>query len=206
MKCMEAIKEILGVGRFASVDECVEAARVLSEGVQAGRVRCAEAEAELVKLRGETAAMFAAWLEGEGYSAEAVEAGRKQWEHDPHSVALAMLGSGDLVEAARGCNQHKHKPGCDAADGGDDRDAPYNDSPVPLLKRAKSVGEVGAIVTPKPEWSDTEDDGDFVVLEDLGNKIFVQALGTGLPLPPTSVWMKDWAELSHEVTRKRKAK
>lgn len=198
MKCMEAIKEILGVGRFASVDECVEAARVLSEGVQAGRVRCAEAEVELVKLRGETAAMFAAWLEGEGYSAEAVDAGRKQWERDPHSVALAMLGSGDLVEAARGCNQHKHKPGCDAADGGDGEE--YKDSPVPVVKKAKSVGEVGALVKPKPEWQNPgEKDFEYVVLEDQGSKILVQALGTGLKLPPTEVWMKDWAELSRGV-------
>lgn len=147
--------------------------------------------------------LFADVLRSKGYDEEAVTAACAQWVEDPQRVALALLGRGDVVEAARGCNQHKHKPGCEAADGADGGDDQYKDSPVPVVKRAKSVGEVGAIVTPKPEWSDTEDDGDFVVLEDQGNKILVQALGTGLPLPPTSVWMKDWAELSHEVTRKR---
>lgn len=193
---MEAIKEALRVGRFASVAECVEAARALSEEAMGLQVKAERAERELAGLREETSELFAEALERAGYSEDAVRAARAQWVQDPKRAAVALLGC-DVVEAARGCNQHKHKPGCDAAEGGDDE---YKDSPVPVVKKAKSVGEVGALVKPKPEWQNPgEKDFEYVVLEDQGSKILVQALGTGLKLPPTEVWMKDWAELSRGV-------
>lgn len=193
---MEAIKEALRVGRFASVAECVEAARALSEEAMGLQVKAERAERELAWLREETSELFAEALERAGYGEEALRAARAQWVQDPKRAALALLGC-DVVEAARGCNQHKHKPGCDAAEGGEDE---YKDSPVPVVKKAKSVGEVGALVKPKPEWQNPgEKDFEYVVLEDQGSKILVQALGTGLKLPPTEVWMKDWAELSRGV-------
>ena len=194
---MEAIKEALRVGRFASVAECVEAARALSEEAWDLQVKAEKAERELAGLREETSGMFAEALERAGYGEEAVRAARGMWLQDPKGAALALLGC-DVVEAARGCNQHKHQPGCDAA--GDGEDEKYKDSPVPVVKRAKSVGEVGALVKPKPEWQNPgEQDFEYVVLEDQGSKILVQALGTALKLPPTEVWMKDWAELSRGV-------
>lgn len=194
---MEAIKEALRVGRFASVAECVEAARALSEEAMGLQVKAERAERELAGLREETGELFAEALERAGYSEDAVRAARGMWIQDPKWAALALLGC-DVVEAARGCNQHKHQPGCDAAEGGDDEK--YKDSPVPVVKKAKSVGEVGALVKPKPEWQNPgEKDFEYVVLEDQGSKILVQALGTGLKLPPTEVWMKDWAELSRGV-------
>lgn len=187
----------MGVGRFASMAECVEAARALSEEARGLQVEAERAERELAGLREETSGMFAEALERAGYSEDAVRAARAQWVQDPKRAAVALLGC-DVVEAARGCNQHKHKPGCDAAEGGEDET--YKDSPVPVVKRAKSVGEVGALVKPKPEWQNPgEKDFEYVVLEDQGSKILVQALGTGLKLPPTEVWMKDWAELSRGV-------
>ena len=161
------------------------------------QVKAECAERELAGLREETSELFAEALERAGYGEEAVRAARAQWVQDPKRAAVALLGC-DVVEAARGCNQHKHKPGCDAAEGGEDEK--YKDSPVPVVKKAKSVGEVGALVKPKPEWQNPgEKDFEYVVLEDQGSKILVQALGTGLKLPPTEVWMKDWAELSRGV-------
>ena len=89
---MEAIKEALRVGRFASVAECVEAARALSEEAMGLQVKAERAERELAGLREETSELFAEALERAGYGEEAVRAARAQWVQDPKRAAVALLG------------------------------------------------------------------------------------------------------------------
>ena len=96
---MEAIKEALGVGRFASVAECVEAARALCEDADMHALAAIRAEGELEGLRYETSALFAEVLRGKGYAEEAVTAACAQWLEDPQRVALALLGSEGLQPA-----------------------------------------------------------------------------------------------------------
>ena len=60
----------------------------------------------------------------------------------------------------------------------------------------------GDIVTVKPEWLDPSEDASmkYVVLEEQGNGcILVQALGTGLPLAPTSVYDVAWVDYAGSV-------
>lgn len=52
---------------------------------------------------------------------ETIQAARAAWRRNPEDAAMAMLGITPeelFVEALRGCNQHKHKPGCPDANGG----------------------------------------------------------------------------------------
>ena len=60
----------------------------------------------------------------------------------------------------------------------------------------------GDIITVKPEWLDPGEDGSmkYVVLDEAGhNRILVQALGTGLPLAPTSVFDVAWVDYAGSV-------
>ena len=49
---------------------------------------------------------------------EFLQAAREAWRRDPENAAVAILGVSaeslfcEAVKAARGCNQHGHKPGC----------------------------------------------------------------------------------------------
>lgn len=60
---------------------------------------------------------------------EMIQAAREAWRRDPESAARAILGCSaeelfcEAVKAARGCNQHAHKPGCPDAEGGADTNA-----------------------------------------------------------------------------------
>lgn len=61
---------------------------------------------------------------------------------------------------------------------------------------------IGDIVRVKPEWLDSGEDGTmcYVVLETMGeNRVFVQALGTGLPLAPTYIYDVDWVYYAGSV-------
>ena len=52
---------------------------------------------------------------------ETIQAARRAWANDPEAAAQALLGCSAeelFITALRGCNQHKHKPGCPDADGG----------------------------------------------------------------------------------------
>ena len=57
---------------------------------------------------------------------ETIQAAREAWRRDPESAARAILGVSaeelfcEAVKAAKGCNQHKHKPGCPDAEGGEE--------------------------------------------------------------------------------------
>ena len=55
---------------------------------------------------------------------ETIQAARAAFKRDPETACQAMLGCSAeemFVTALRGCNQHKHKPGCPDADGGGDK-------------------------------------------------------------------------------------
>ena len=50
---------------------------------------------------------------------ETIQAARRAWANDPEAAAQALLGCSAeelFITALRGCNQHKHKPGCPDAD------------------------------------------------------------------------------------------
>ena len=52
---------------------------------------------------------------------ETIQAARDAWRRNPEDAAMALLGITPeelFVQAIRGCNQHKHKPGCPDANGG----------------------------------------------------------------------------------------
>lgn len=52
---------------------------------------------------------------------ETIQAARAAFKRDPETACQAMLGCSAeemFVTALRGCNQHKHKPGCPDAEGG----------------------------------------------------------------------------------------
>lgn len=52
---------------------------------------------------------------------EQIKAAKAAWQRDPETAAQALLGMSAeeiFVTALRGCNQHKHKPGCPDAEGG----------------------------------------------------------------------------------------
>ena len=73
---------------------------------------------------------------------ETLQAAREAWKNDPEAACMALLGKSSeevFIEALRGCNQHRHKPGCPDADGS---------------------GEGGANKESKPKF--TEQDGRFV--------------------------------------------
>lgn len=51
---------------------------------------------------------------------ETIQAARAAFKRDPETACQAMLGCSAeemFVTALRGCNQHKHKPGCPDAEG-----------------------------------------------------------------------------------------
>ena len=55
---------------------------------------------------------------------EQINAAKAAWQRDPETAAQALLGMSAeevFIQAIRGCNQHKHKPGCPEADGGGDK-------------------------------------------------------------------------------------
>ena len=55
---------------------------------------------------------------------EQIQAARAAFKRNPEDACRAMLGCSAeemFVTALRGCNQHKHKPGCPEADGGGDK-------------------------------------------------------------------------------------
>ena len=57
---------------------------------------------------------------------ETLQAAREAWNRDPETAAQALLGVSAeeiFITALRGCNQHKHKPGCPDADGVGDKEA-----------------------------------------------------------------------------------
>ena len=59
----------------------------------------------------------------EDMTEETIQAARRAWANDPEAAAQALLGCSAeelFITALRGCNQHKHKPGCPDADGGGD--------------------------------------------------------------------------------------
>ena len=61
---------------------------------------------------------------------EQINAARAAYQRDPETACQAMLGCSAeemFVTALRGCNQHKHKPGCPDAEGGGG-DAPIKKS------------------------------------------------------------------------------
>lgn len=46
---------------------------------------------------------------------EQIQAARAAFARDPEAACVALLGKAPeevFIEALRGCNQHKHKPGC----------------------------------------------------------------------------------------------
>jgi len=52
---------------------------------------------------------------------EQIQAARAAFARDPEAACVALLGKAPeevFIEALRGCNQHKHKPGCPEAEGG----------------------------------------------------------------------------------------
>ena len=52
---------------------------------------------------------------------EMIQAARAAWQKDPEAACMALLGKSSqevFIEALRGCNQYKHKPGCPDAEGG----------------------------------------------------------------------------------------
>lgn len=56
----------------------------------------------------------------EDMTEETIQAARRAWANDPEAAAQALLGCSAeelFITALRGCNQHKHKPGCPDADG-----------------------------------------------------------------------------------------
>lgn len=59
----------------------------------------------------------------------------------------------------------------------------------------------GDIVMVRKEWLDPGEDGSmkYVVLETMGSRILVQALGTGLPLAPTYVYDVAWVRYAGSV-------
>lgn len=60
----------------------------------------------------------------------------------------------------------------------------------------------GDIVRIREEWLEPGEDGfiTYVVLEDRGNgRVLVQALGTGLPLAPTYVYVVAWLRYADTV-------
>lgn len=51
---------------------------------------------------------------------EQIQAARAAFARDPEAACVALLGKAPeevFIEALRGCNQHKHKPGCPDAGG-----------------------------------------------------------------------------------------
>ncbi|MBQ4636085.1 MAG: hypothetical protein IJB64_06595 [Akkermansia sp.] len=60
----------------------------------------------------------------------------------------------------------------------------------------------GDIVSVKKEWLNPGESADmyYVVLEESGpGRVLVQALGTGLPLAPTSVMAVEWLEYAGHI-------
>ncbi len=53
----------------------------------------------------------------------------------------------------------------------------------------------GDIVRMKPEFSDSEDDGDFELIENPdGGRVKVRAVDSGLSIPPVEVVKLEWLE------------
>ena len=51
----------------------------------------------------------------------------------------------------------------------------------------------GDIVTIKKEWSDSENDGKFILLENPdGGRVKIQSIDSGLTLPPVEVVKIEW--------------
>lgn len=59
----------------------------------------------------------------------------------------------------------------------------------------------GDIVMVRKEWLDAGEDGSmkYVVLETMGSRILVQALGTGLAIAPTYVYDVAWVRYAGSV-------
>lgn len=79
----------------------------------------------------------------------------------------------------------------------------YNRSKQKTEMKERNI-TAGDIVTVKPEWLNPGEDGatKYVVLEEAGaNRILVQALGTGLPIPPTYVYDVDWVSYAGCVSK-----
>lgn len=75
----------------------------------------------------------------------------------------------------------------------------YNDGME--MKRELTRGDIVSI---KPEWLDPSEDASmkYVVLEIVEpERVLVQALGTGLPLPPTYVYDVAWLFYSGHVLK-----
>lgn len=56
--------------------------------------------------------------------------------------------SDDLVEAARGCNQYKHKPGCPEAGGGGENNAKKKEKQAPSRIKSDSDGGANLLILP----------------------------------------------------------
>lgn len=124
-------EELLDIPEGAGQFEALEALSSLREDVAAAKACCAQKKEELLHLREQTAELVAAQLAEAGADEDYVQAAKAMWLQAPHSVSQAIgievlqganpyktSTSDDLVEAERGCNQYKHKPGCPEAEGG----------------------------------------------------------------------------------------
>lgn len=129
-------EELLDIPEGAGQFEALEALSSLREEVAAAKACCAQKEEELHRLREQTAELVAAQLAEAGADEDYVQAAKAMWLQAPHSVSQAiglevLKGASpykkstfdDLVEAERGCNQYKHKPGCPEANGANDYEA-----------------------------------------------------------------------------------
>lgn len=129
-------EELLDIPEGAGQFEALEALSSLREEVAAAKACCAQKKEELLHLREQTAELVAAQLAEAGADEDYVQAAKAMWLQAPHSVSQAIgievlkgacpyktSTSDDLVEAERGCNQYKHKPGCPEANGANDYEA-----------------------------------------------------------------------------------
>lgn len=129
-------EELLDIPEGAGQFEALEALSSLREEVAAAKACCAQKKEELLHLREQTAELVAAQLAEAGADEDYVQAAKAMWLQAPHSVSQAiglevLKGASpykkstfdDLVEAERGCNQYKHKPGCPEANGANDYEA-----------------------------------------------------------------------------------
>lgn len=117
---------------------------------------------------------------------EFLQAARKAWRRDPESAAVAILGVSaetlfcEAVKAARGCNQHKHKPGCpDAGHEGSGSTEKKSETPEERTKRIV----VGAIKNAKS------------TLEELNKKVGKPPYDINDPRARAKI------NLEHELTR-----
>lgn len=108
---------------------------------EAERLEAARAakEAELLELRAQTAELFGSVLEAAGNDEGTVSAAKAMWERDPQTAAQAIAGCSieEAVSAARGCNQHKHKPGCDAENNSSDTESSSKTKEIPINRAFK---------------------------------------------------------------------